>query len=135
MTWYPVAKVGDIGSGDMLAVSVDGTQMILGLDGDRYFALQRRCVHRGGDLAEGIVARGHVVCANHGWRFSTTTGQHDADNDVCLTSYAVRVSGAEIEIDLPPHSHDGSAADPGDPGKSLTRDRAGVSDPTRRGAQ
>ena len=32
------------------------------------------------------------------------------------------------EIDLPPHSHHGSAAHPGDPGKSLTRDKAGVID-------
>lgn len=102
MTWYPVARVGDIGSGDVLPVSVDGKEMILGLDGERYFALQRRCVHRGGDLAEGIIARGHVVCANHGWRFSTTTGQHDSDGSVCLTRYSVRVSGTQIEIDPTP---------------------------------
>lgn len=76
--------------------------MILGLDGDRYFALQRRCVHRGGDLADGIVARGHVVCANHGWRFSTVTGQHDGAADACLIRYAVRVTGRDIEIDPTP---------------------------------
>jgi hypothetical protein len=42
VTWYPVARVGDIGSGDVLSVSVDGKEMILGLDGERYFAMQRR---------------------------------------------------------------------------------------------
>jgi len=102
MTWVPVAKVGDVRAGDVIAVEVQGTKMILGLDGDRYFALQRQCVHRGGDLADGIVSRGHVVCANHGWRFSTATGQHDTASDVCLTSYAVRVSGEQIEIDPEP---------------------------------
>ena len=102
MSWHVVAKVGDVRAGDVIAVSVEGTEMVLGLDGERYFALQRRCVHRGGDLADGIVSRGHVVCANHGWRFSTATGCHDQASDVCLTSFAVRVVGDQIEIDPTP---------------------------------
>ncbi len=104
MSWTVVAKVGDVRAGDVIAVAVDGTEMVLGLDGDRYFALQRRCVHRGGDLADGIVSRGHVVCANHGWRFSTATGRHDEASDVCLVSYAVRVNGDQIEIDPTPRT-------------------------------
>jgi nitrite reductase (NADH) small subunit len=104
MSWYPVAKIGDVPAGDVIAVEVEGTEMVLGRDGDRYFALQRRCVHRGGDLADGIVSRGHVVCANHGWRFSTATGRHDQASDVCLVSYAVRVAGDQIEIDPTPRT-------------------------------
>jgi nitrite reductase (NADH) small subunit len=102
MSWHVVAKVGDVRAGDVIAVSVEGVEMVLGLDGERYFALQRRCVHRGGDLADGIVSRGHVVCANHGWRFSTATGRHDQASDVCLVSYDVRVVGEQIEIDPTP---------------------------------
>jgi len=104
VTWYPVAKVGDVQPGDVMAVSVAGIDMIIGIDGERYFAMQRRCVHRGGDLAEGIVARGHVVCANHGWRFSTTSGQHDTAAEVCLTTYPIRVTGTDIEIEPTPTS-------------------------------
>jgi nitrite reductase (NADH) small subunit len=104
VSWKAVAKLGDVRAGDVIAVEVDGTEMILGLDGDRYFALQRRCVHRGGDLADGIVSRGHVVCANHGWRFSTATGRHADASDVCLVSYAVRVNGEQIEIDPTPRT-------------------------------
>jgi nitrite reductase (NADH) small subunit len=102
VSWHAVAKIGDVRPGDVIAVTVDGIEMVLGLDGDHYFALQRRCVHRGGDLADGIVARGHVVCANHGWRFSTATGRHDEASDVCLVSYAVRVTDGAIEIDPTP---------------------------------
>lgn len=98
MSWHEVAKIGDVRAGDVIAVAVAGVDMILGLDGDRYFAMQRRCLHRGGDLADGIVARGHVVCANHGWRFSTATGHHDEAADVRLTCYEVRVTGTAIEI-------------------------------------
>ena len=103
-TWHPVAKIGDVKPGDVIAVEVQGVQMVLGLDGERYFAVQRHCVHRGGDLADGIVSRGHVVCANHGWRFSTATGRHDSASDVCLVVYAVRVSGEQIEIDPVPRT-------------------------------
>jgi 3-phenylpropionate/trans-cinnamate dioxygenase ferredoxin subunit len=103
-TWHAVARVGDIKTGEVIGVTVDSIEMILGLDGDRYFAMQRRCLHQGGDLADGIIARGHVVCANHGWRFSTTTGRHDEASDVCLVTYAVRVNGEQIEIDPIPRT-------------------------------
>jgi nitrite reductase (NADH) small subunit len=89
-------------AGDVIAVAVEGVEMILGRDGDRLFAMQRHCLHRGGDLADGIVARNHVVCPNHGWRFSTLDGRHDEAADVCLISYAVRVTGDMIEIDPTP---------------------------------
>ncbi len=102
MSWHVVAKVGDVRTGDVIAIEVGDTKMVLGLDGDRYFAMQRQCVHRGGDLTEGIVSRGHVVCPNHGWRFSTETGRHDTASDACLTVYAVRVTGEQIEIDPEP---------------------------------
>src|ERR1700690_1327034 len=102
MSWHPVGRVGDVKAGDVIAVTVEGTEMVLGLDGDRHFALQRRCLHRGGDLADGIVSRGHGGCAHPGWGFWTETGCHDAASDVCLVSYAVRVVGDQIEIDPQP---------------------------------
>jgi len=100
VAWHAVAKVGSLAAGDVLAVTAAGVELVLGRDGDRYFATQRRCLHRGGDLAEGIVSRGHLVCAHHGWRFSTATGRHAEASDVCLATYAVRVTGEDIEIEL-----------------------------------
>lgn len=103
-TWYPVAKVGQLKAGDVVPVEADGVQMVLGRDGERYFAVQRRCAHQGGDLADGIVSRGHIICANHGWRFSTATGRHDSASEFCLVSYAVRVNGEDIEVDPIPRT-------------------------------
>lgn len=102
MTWHVAAKASDVRAGDVIGVVVEGVEIALGRDGDRYFATQRRCVHRGGDLADGIVARGHLVCPHHGWRFSTATGCHDAASDTCLVRYAVRVAGDVLEIDPTP---------------------------------
>lgn len=99
MSWRVVAKVGEVRAGDVIAVTIDSLELVLGLDGDRYFATQRRCVHRGGDLADGIVSRGCVICPQHGWRFSTTTGRAPESEDYYLTTYAVRVIDDQIEID------------------------------------
>ena len=100
--WRPVARVADVRSGDVIAVEVDGQQIIVGRDGERFFAAQRRCLHRGGDLAEGIISRGHIVCPQHGWRFSTATGCAADAPEFCLVTFAVRVVGDQIEVDPRP---------------------------------
>lgn len=100
--WRAVARVGALRSGDVIAVEVDGVEVALGRDGERYFAVQRRCAHRRGDLAEGIVSRSHLVCPQHGWRFSTATGCLDSSPEYCLVRYGVRVVGDQIEIDPEP---------------------------------
>jgi nitrite reductase (NADH) small subunit len=94
--------VGDVRAGDVIAVEVDGVELVLGRDGERYFATQRRCVHRGGDLSEGIVSRGHLICPNHAWRFSTETGELSEASEYCLITYPVRVIGDAIEVNLVP---------------------------------
>jgi nitrite reductase/ring-hydroxylating ferredoxin subunit len=100
--WIPVAALAAVRDGDVVAVEAEGVAMVLAREGDAIYALQRRCLHRGGDLADGIISRGHVICANHGWRFSAATGCHDQASDVCLTRYAVRVVGDQIEVDPTP---------------------------------
>jgi nitrite reductase (NADH) small subunit len=100
--WRAVARAGQLRPGDVIAVEIDGVELALGRDGDRYFAVQRRCAHRRGDLAEGIIARGHLVCPQHGWRFSTETGCHDEASEYCLARYEVRVADGRIEVDPRP---------------------------------
>lgn len=96
--WRTVARVGELRPGDVVPVAIDALELALGRDGERYFAVQRHCLHQGGDLADGIVARGHVVCPQHGWRFSTATGRCDAASEYCLVRYAVRVVEDRIEV-------------------------------------
>lgn len=110
--WRAVAHIGDIQPNDVIPVTVDGVEMVLGRDGDRYFATQRRCVHRGGDLAEGIVSRGHLICPQHAWRFATATGCQAEASEFCLMTYAVRVVGDRIEVDPRPRARPGPGPSP-----------------------
>src|SRR3954469_21518696 len=108
-TWRAVARIGDIQRDDVIAVTVDGIEMVVGRDGDHYFATQRRCLHRGGDLAEGIVSRGHLICPQHAWRFSTATGCNAEASEFCLVTFPVRVVGDQIEVDPRPRAAPGAA--------------------------
>jgi nitrite reductase/ring-hydroxylating ferredoxin subunit len=114
MSWHAVLRVGELAAGDVRAVEVAGKSLVIGRDGDRYFACQRQCVHRGADLADGIVSRGHLICPQHGWRFSTATGNNpDASDEhpARIAIYKVRVTGDQIEI-----------AEPEEPPNRMTRD-------------
>ena len=104
-TWYAVARVGDLAPGDIIAVEAGGQAMVLFRDGDRYGCAQRRCLHQGGDLSQGIVSRQHLVCPVHGWRFSTVTGVHAESSQTCLAMFEVRVVEDRIEVDPTPRRH------------------------------
>lgn len=108
--WIPVARVADLEPGELKAVVVEGVHIALGREKkpwfargrQTWFAVQRRCVHRFGDLAAGAVTRGFVVCPDHRYRFSIATGRRDTSPDDCLVRYAVRVVGDVVEIDPRP---------------------------------
>lgn len=89
--WHAAANVADIKPGRLKAVVVNGTQLAIGRDGKTWFAVQRRCPHKFGDLAAGHVERGILVCPDHKYRFSLATGRHEGATDHCLVRYAVRV--------------------------------------------
>lgn len=100
--WVRVARLADVPAGDVVAVELRHgvlvRQLVLGRDGAHLFATQRRCPHQGGDLADGIVARGHLVCPVHTWRFAIATGALDVSPATCLQMFAVRVVGEDVEV-------------------------------------
>ena len=100
--WHPVARADEVGDGELRPVVVGDRAIVLGRSGGVLFALARRCLHQGGDLADGIVSRGHVVCPVHGWRFSCATGALDASPETCLARFDVREHAGQIEIDPRP---------------------------------
>jgi len=107
MTLHAVAKLSEVGAGDILPVVVGGVEMILYRVGERLYAAQRRCLHQGADLSEGLVLRGSIVCARHGWRFDAATGQHESSSENCLVMYEVEVRGDEVWVDPTPRRHGG----------------------------
>jgi nitrite reductase (NADH) small subunit len=57
---------------------------------DAFFALDARCPHSGGPLADGLIGGGVVVCPLHGQRFRLADGG-GVDNDLRVNVYHVEV--------------------------------------------
>jgi len=99
-TRHGVADTSELQAGRGRVVDVAGKQLALfNLDG-RYLAIDNRCPHRGGPLADGMVAGGVVTCPWHGWQFDCTSGKSTRNASVCVTSYPVSVEGSTIYVEV-----------------------------------
>jgi nitrite reductase (NADH) small subunit len=81
--------------------------------GDRYLAVDNRCPHKQGPLADGIVSGASVVCPLHAWRVNLETGvveRPSAGAGPCVRAYATRVEDGVICIELPAGMSCGEAA-------------------------
>jgi nitrite reductase (NADH) small subunit len=67
--------------------------------GDRFFATDNRCPHKGGPLCDGIVTGFSAVCPLHAWKINLTDGRVERPQTAaanCVTTYAVRVDDQGI---------------------------------------
>ena len=96
-----VAKTSDIEPGDAKIVEVKGKEIALFNIGGKFFAIDNMCTHEEASLGEGEVSGYEVTCPLHGAKFDVRSGEvlgPPAYDDVA--SYAVRVSGGDVEIDV-----------------------------------
>ncbi|HYF50583.1 MAG TPA: Rieske 2Fe-2S domain-containing protein [Planctomycetota bacterium] len=63
----------------------------------RILAVQNRCPHRHGPLADGIVGNGKVVCPLHAHRFDLESGEGSEKHE-CVRTYPVQVLNGEIIV-------------------------------------
>jgi NAD(P)H-dependent nitrite reductase small subunit len=95
-----VGRVADFPEGEGRKVVVDGRDVaVFRLDGELH-ALDNHCLHRGGPLCEGFIARGAVTCPWHGWSFDIRTGTMLQDPRVGVTHHEIRVEGEEVAVRL-----------------------------------
>jgi nitrite reductase (NADH) small subunit len=100
-TWMAVAAAGDLLPGTAIcAPAGDGEVAVFNLDGE-LVAVEARCLHKGGALAEGHVSDGVVTCPLHWWRYDLRTGERLGAPDLRLASYPVRVLDGRVEVLMP----------------------------------
>jgi nitrite reductase (NADH) small subunit len=95
----PTTRVVDLGPLDAIPLGEGRTCVVGGLEIAVFrtreggvHAVQARCPHRGGPLADGLVGGGSVVCPLHGRRFDLSTGQPIGDRCAALATYRVEVT-------------------------------------------
>ena len=95
-----VAGTADVRVNDCKTVTAGGRRLALFHLADGWYATQNECLHRGGELGDGIVSGGQVVCPVHQWRFDPKTGACQLSPGYCLATFPVRVRGGDVEVDV-----------------------------------
>jgi nitrite reductase/ring-hydroxylating ferredoxin subunit/uncharacterized membrane protein len=72
--WTQALADAALGEGEMKAVDVEGTAILLARRGGRVYALSDTCVHRKGSLADGELVGDCVKCPLHGSTFQLADG-------------------------------------------------------------
>jgi nitrite reductase/ring-hydroxylating ferredoxin subunit len=96
-----IAKSDEIQPGLGKMVEVDGKKIALPNVAGAFYAIDDTCTHRGGPLSDGELHGKEVTCPWHGAVLDVTTGQvlrPPAPRGV--SSYNVRVEGADIEVEI-----------------------------------
>jgi nitrite reductase (NADH) small subunit len=70
-----IGRAADVPMLEGRSVTVAGRRIAVFRTPDGFRAIEGRCPHAGGPLADGIVADRCVTCPLHGWRFDLTTGE------------------------------------------------------------
>jgi nitrite reductase (NADH) small subunit len=101
--WIRITALQNIPLREGRAVCVAGRQIAIFNLGDRVLAVDGRCPHKGGPLAEGIVTGNTVVCPLHAWKISLETGsvtKPEAQPD-CVATYRTRIESGVVVIEVP----------------------------------
>jgi nitrite reductase (NADH) small subunit len=81
-------------------VVLDGREIALFRRGDRVYALDGVCPHRGALLAFGEVRGGIVHCPLHAWGFEVESGRCAELEHVAQETFTVHVEGEDVLVEL-----------------------------------
>ncbi|MCA9053070.1 MAG: Rieske 2Fe-2S domain-containing protein [Planctomycetaceae bacterium] len=96
-----IAQRGSVPEGSGVELTVEGRIIALYRVGEEFFALDGICPHAGGPLGQGQLNDCIVTCPWHGWQFDVSTGTHCLNNRLRQTTYAVRIDGDAVQVELP----------------------------------
>ena len=94
-----VAQVDEIKPGERMVVEIGRRWIaIFNVDG-QYYAIEDRCTHDDGPLAEGVLTGTTIECPRHGACFDIRTGAVlSPPAMVDVPAFAVRVENGEIQV-------------------------------------
>ena len=111
--WIRVVRGDDIPLREGRAVTLGDREIAIFNLGDRFLAIENRCPHRDGPLADGIVSGSTIVCPLHAWKVNLNDGgvERPANaKDHCVATYPVRVDDGVVVVGVPVLEREGAAA-------------------------
>jgi len=103
--WVRIAFSHDIPLREGRAVNIANRSIAIFNLGDRFLAVDNRCPHRSGPLADGIVSGAAVICPLHAWKISLETGEslNSASPSSCVETFRTRVEHGVIFLEVGAH--------------------------------
>ena len=106
MTWYNVIKDGKLKDGDLFKASINGNEILIIKDGEKYYATSLHCTHEQYDLSEGFMDEHHLMCPNHFATFNPSDGSvisppEGVEEIAPLKSYKTKVEDGNVLVDFP----------------------------------
>ena len=95
-----VADAQEIEDGKAKIVMVEGLTLAVFRIKDEFFALENKCLHRGGPLGEGQLEGYDVTCPWHGWTYDVRTGSFEVIPPLRVRTYPVRREGESVFVEL-----------------------------------
>ncbi len=96
--WFCVAPVGSIPEKEGRRVEYGQYAVAVFNLGGEYFAVENQCPHKGGPLADGIVAGRNVFCPLHNWKISLENGCALSGGTGQVKRFPVKVMGNDIYL-------------------------------------
>ena len=99
--WTRVTELDNIPLRQGRSVVLGAVELAIFNLGERVLAVESKCPHKGGPLADGIVSGKTIVCPLHGWRFDLETGLGVRTSaPACVTTYAAAIADGVVLVDL-----------------------------------
>lgn len=94
-----VCAAADVPPGEGRSVTVEGRRIAIFNAPSGWYALDHACPHRGGPLADGIVADSCVTCPLHERRYDLATGDALGDGEGVI-AHEIEVREGEVLVTL-----------------------------------
>ena len=102
--WIRITSVENIPAREARAVQLGPVSVaIVNMGNQQFRALENRCPHNNGPLADGIVGTGFLTCPMHSWRISVETGcvvKPTGTSAPCVRTFPVKVEDGIVMLDL-----------------------------------
>ena len=101
MTFQKALGIEEIGANGLGRATIGGKEFVIVRLGDSFYAMDGLCTHSEGELWDGALVDGQLVCPIHEGRFDPTTGTANSQDDWVsdLKSYATRVEDGAVWVD------------------------------------
>jgi len=99
--WVKVCALDEIPPSQARTVNAGDTMIaVFRLSDDRVKAVENRCPHKQGPLAEGIISGDDILCPLHNWRIHLDDGKAAEPDEGCVKTYAVKVEAGQVFLSL-----------------------------------